>query len=160
VIASKAIADGDCCCRTLLACYCLIELIQVAEPSQAPSVMTSQGIERCTDLQALMRRLLYVLLLNWKGAVVSDGLIGLCAVPMSDPRLCRERKRPVTEREFELVMLHQVRHLFSQSDRVIAEARRVLAPGGRLTIADLGQFAGPSLTRDPLARHRRRLGCR
>lgn len=46
---------------------------------------------------------------------------------------------PFTEREFDLVVLHQVLHFSDQPDRVISEASRVLAPDGRLIIADFAR---------------------
>lgn len=44
---------------------------------------------------------------------------------------------PLDGQEFDLVTIHQVLHFLDQPERAIAEAARVLRPGGRLLIVDL-----------------------
>ncbi|OLP61277.1 ArsR family transcriptional regulator [Xaviernesmea oryzae] len=44
---------------------------------------------------------------------------------------------PLEGGQFDLVTIHQVLHFLDQPDRAIAEAARMLAPGGRLVIIDL-----------------------
>ncbi len=43
---------------------------------------------------------------------------------------------PFASASFELIVIHQVLHFLTQPERAIAEAARVLAPGGRLIIVD------------------------
>lgn len=44
---------------------------------------------------------------------------------------------PLDGRQFDLVTIHQVLHFLQQPDAAIAEAARMLSPGGRLAIIDL-----------------------
>ncbi len=44
---------------------------------------------------------------------------------------------PLDGRQFDLVTIHQVLHFLQQPEAAIAEAARMLAPGGRLAIIDL-----------------------
>ena len=44
---------------------------------------------------------------------------------------------PLDGQDFDLVTIHQVLHFLDQPERAIAEAARVLRPGGRLLIVDL-----------------------
>ncbi|OLP56509.1 ArsR family transcriptional regulator [Rhizobium rhizosphaerae] len=48
---------------------------------------------------------------------------------------------PLEAGQFDLVTIHQVLHFLDQPDRAIAEAARMLAPGGRLIIIDLAPHA-------------------
>lgn len=43
---------------------------------------------------------------------------------------------PFSDGEVDLVVMHQLLHFVDQPDRALAEARRILAPGGRLIIVD------------------------
>lgn len=44
---------------------------------------------------------------------------------------------PFEGQDFDLVTIHQVLHFFDQPDIAIAEASRMLRPGGRLVVIDL-----------------------
>lgn len=48
---------------------------------------------------------------------------------------------PLDGRQFDLVTIHQVLHFLQQPEAAIAEAARMLAPGGRLAIIDLAPHA-------------------
>ncbi|HTO31817.1 MAG TPA: metalloregulator ArsR/SmtB family transcription factor [Pararhizobium sp.] len=48
---------------------------------------------------------------------------------------------PLDGRQFDLVTIHQVLHFLQQPDAAIAEAARMLSPGGRLVIIDLAPHA-------------------
>lgn len=48
---------------------------------------------------------------------------------------------PLEGQDFDLVTIHQVLHFLDQPDAAIAEAARVLRPGGRLLIIDLAPHA-------------------
>lgn len=48
---------------------------------------------------------------------------------------------PLDGRQFDLVTVHQVLHFLQQPEAAIAEAARMLAPGGRLVIIDLAPHA-------------------
>ncbi len=48
---------------------------------------------------------------------------------------------PLDGRQFDLVTIHQVLHFLQQPEAAIAEAARMLAPGGRLVIIDLAPHA-------------------
>ena len=62
---------------------------------------------------------------------------------------------PVAERSFDLVVLHMVLHFSDRPASVIAEAARVLTPGGHFLIAD---FAPHSMEELRLEHAHRRLG--
>lgn len=55
---------------------------------------------------------------------------------------------PFTAPEFDLVLLHQVLHYADRPAEVVAEAARVLRPGGRLIIVDVAPHDLESLRRD------------
>ena len=52
---------------------------------------------------------------------------------------------PLASEAFDLVTLHQVLHYAERPEAVIAEAARVLRPGGRLILVDFAQHAEESL---------------
>ena len=55
---------------------------------------------------------------------------------------------PLADAGYDLVLLHQVLHFAQTPERVIGEAARVLAPGGRLLIADFAPHEREELRRD------------
>ena len=55
---------------------------------------------------------------------------------------------PFTGPEFDLVLLHQVLHYADRPAEVVAEAARVIRPGGRLIIVDVAPHDLESLRRD------------
>lgn len=62
---------------------------------------------------------------------------------------------PFTSGDFDAITIHQVLHYLDEPGRAIAEAARVLAPGGSLLIADFAPHALESLRQD---HEHRRLG--
>ena len=55
---------------------------------------------------------------------------------------------PVEGQDFDLVTIHQVLHFLDQPEQAIAEAARVLRPGGRLLIVDFAPHALEHLRND------------
>jgi ubiquinone/menaquinone biosynthesis C-methylase UbiE/DNA-binding transcriptional ArsR family regulator len=55
---------------------------------------------------------------------------------------------PLEGQDFDLIVIHQVLHFLDEPDRAIAEAARLLRPGGRLVIIDLAPHSFDYLRED------------
>jgi len=55
---------------------------------------------------------------------------------------------PIADQSFDRVVIHQVLHYAERPDQAIAEAARVLAPGGRLAVIDFAPHELEDLRRD------------
>lgn len=76
-------------------------------------------------------------------AALSQAGLPHCTVQQGDMHVL-----PYETRRFSLISLHQVLHFAEQPEKVVAEAARVLLPGGRLIIADFLPHAREELRRD------------
>lgn len=103
-----------------------------------PHVGHAQGVDLSTEMLAVAR-----------DHLVRGGLTN-CDVRQADMY-----QLPYPDGSFDAVTMHQVLHFADRPANVIAEAARVLRPGGRLLIADLAPHAMEQL-RD--AHEHRRLG--
>lgn len=96
-----------------------------------PHVRRGVGIDRSRDMLAIAR-------VNLDRAKLRNCLArqgDMYALPFTGP-------------EFDLVLLHQVLHYADRPAEVVAEAARVLRPGGRLIIVDVAPHELESLRRD------------
>jgi ubiquinone/menaquinone biosynthesis C-methylase UbiE len=94
----------------------------------APRVTTALGVDASRAMLALARTRL-----------ARPGL-SHCAVRLADMY-----RLPLGDAGFDLVVLHMVLHHAEDTASVLAEAARVLRPGGRLIVVDLAEHA-PSAT--------------
>ena len=96
-----------------------------------PHVRRGVGIDRSRDMLAIAR-------VNLDRARLRNCLArqgDMYALPFTGP-------------EFDLVLLHQVLHYADRPAEVVAEAARVIRPGGRLVIVDVAPHDLESLRRD------------
>ena len=96
-----------------------------------PHVRRGVGIDRSRDMLAIAR-------VNLDRARLRNCLArqgDMYALPFTGP-------------EFDLVLLHQVLHYADRPAEVVAEAARVIRPGGRLIIVDVAPHDLESLRRD------------
>lgn len=89
-----------------------------------PRVAHAQGIDLSTEMLAVARDHL------------ARGRLANCDVRQADMY-----QLPYADGSFDAVTVHQVLHFADRPARVIAEAARVLRPGGRLLVADLAPHA-------------------
>ena len=94
------------------------------------------------------------------GVDLSREMLSVAHANLSDARYahCTLRQGdmyqlPATEASFDMVVLHMVLHYSDQPSEVIAEAARVLAPGGYFLVADFAPHGMEEL-RDEHAHHR------
>lgn len=102
----------------------------------APRLDRGEGIDLSREMLAVAR------------ANLERSGLAHCAVRQADMY-----DLPFEEKSFDVVSVHQVLHFADEPARVIAEAARVLRPGGRLVVVDFAPHALESL-RDEHA-HRR-----
>lgn len=96
-----------------------------------PYVRRGVGIDRSRDMLAIAR-------VNLERAQLRNCLArqgDMYALPFTGP-------------EFDLILLHQVLHYADRPAEVVAEAARVLRPGGRLIVVDVAPHDLESLRRD------------
>jgi ArsR family transcriptional regulator len=99
----------------------------------APRVRQALGVDASKAMLALAR------------ARLAGSEFGHCAVRLADMY-----RLPLQDGAFDTVVLHMVLHHAEGPDGVVAEAARVLAPGGRLLLIDLAEHTRTDLT-DKLA---------
>jgi ArsR family transcriptional regulator len=104
----------------------------------APMAVTAEGVDSSREMLALAR------------SRIEGAGLGHCSVRLGDMYRLGDAGR-----RFDLVTIHQVLHFALDPAAVIAEAARVLAPGGRLAIVDFAPHGLESL-RDE--HNHRRLG--
>ena len=97
----------------------------------APRVEHAVGIDRSRDMLAVAR-------VNLERAMLRH-----CTV-----RLGEMYQLPFTQPAFDLVILHQVLHFADRPAEAVAEAARVLRPGGRLVIVDFAPHQLENLRED------------
>ena len=95
----------------------------------APQIGEGLGIDASPAMLALAR------------ARLARAGIAHCAVQRADMY-----RLPLPDAGFDLVVAQMVLHYAEAPDRVLAEAARVLAPGGRLVVVDLGPHGRADLT--------------
>ncbi len=94
----------------------------------APRVDTGLGVDASRTMLALAR------------VRLARHELGHCSVRMADMYAL-----PLPDASFDLVLLQMVLHYAEEPAAVIDEARRVLAPGGRLVVVDLARHANTAL---------------
>jgi len=97
----------------------------------APRVESAVGLDRSRDMLAVAR-------VNLERAMLRN-----CTVRLGDMYAL-----PFTTPSFDLVILHQVLHFAERPAEAVAEAARVLRPGGRLLIVDFAPHQLEALRED------------
>ncbi len=118
----------------------------VLSAAAAPDA-TKPDLGRMLDIGTGTGRLLEVLapyISSGLGIDASRAMLALCRLRLARPefghialRLADMYALPLADKSFDLVVLHMVLHFATDPDQVLAEACRVLAPGGRLVVVDL-----------------------
>ena len=109
------------------------------------------GIGRVLDVGTGTGRMLEVLASRVEaglGVDASRAMLALARARLARPGLghCAVRQAdmyrlPLPDRAYDLVLLHMVLHHAEDPAAALAEAARVLAPGGRLVVVDLAAYA-------------------
>lgn len=133
-------------------------LRRIFEPEPAPSSLLDVGTGTGRVLQVLADRIGFGL-----GIDASHEMLAVARANLDHHRAARHcqvrhgdmYRLPLPDGSFDAVTLHQVLHFADDPPRVLAEAARVLAPGGRLVVADLASHGQEALRAE---RAHRRLG--
>jgi ubiquinone/menaquinone biosynthesis C-methylase UbiE len=110
-------------------------------------MLPAQGVGRALDIGTGTGRLLEVLaprLMSGLGIDASRTMLALARVRLAKPefshlsvKLADMYALPLRDASFDLVLLQMVLHYAEDGAKAVAEARRVLAPGGTLIVVDL-----------------------
>lgn len=119
-------------------------LSQVPEDSQARLLDIGTGTGRVLELLAPRVR-------QALGIDASKSMLALARSRLSGISHCGVRlgdmyRLPLADRSYDIVVLQMVLHHAEDPDGAVAEAARVLAPGGRLLIIDLAEHDRADLT--------------
>ncbi len=119
------------------------------------ALLPSGPLGRVLDVGTGTGRLLELLaprLTSGLGVDASRAMLALARVRLASPdcahcgvRLADMYALPLADAQFDLVLLQMVLHYAEDPGQAVAEARRVLAPGGRLVVVDLAPHAQTGL---------------
>ena len=119
-------------------------------------LLPERGIGRLLDIGTGTGRLLELLaprVAAGLGVDASRAMLALARARLAGPGLshCAVRQAdmynlPLADRSYDLVVLQMVLHYAEDPQAALAEARRVLRPGGQLLVIDLGEHAANETT--------------
>lgn len=131
-----------------------IRVLHVAEDDVERAMLSAIGdkhFDSYLDLGTGTGRLLEILEPFYRKAVGVDSSTAMLAVARANldraglahaqVRLGDIYNLPLARNAFDVVTIHQVLHFLDEPERAIAEAARVLCPGGRLMIVDFAPHA-------------------
>ncbi|MBY5361282.1 metalloregulator ArsR/SmtB family transcription factor [Rhizobium leguminosarum] len=111
-------------------------------------LLGNQSIDSLLDLGTGTGRILELLSGLYRRAIGVDAsrdMLSVARANLDKSRITKATVRhadilnlPFEGQDFDLVTIHQVLHFFDQPEIAIAEAARMLRPGGRLVVIDLG----------------------
>ncbi|RFB91700.1 ArsR family transcriptional regulator [Rhizobium leguminosarum bv. trifolii] len=114
-------------------------------------LLGSQPIDSLLDLGTGTGRILELLSGLYRRAIGVDAsrdMLSVARANLDKSRITKATVRhadilnlPFEAQDFDLVTIHQVLHFFDQPEIAIAEAARMLRPGGRLVVIDLAPHA-------------------
>ncbi|MBX5103420.1 metalloregulator ArsR/SmtB family transcription factor [Rhizobium lentis] len=114
-------------------------------------LLGSQPIDSLLDLGTGTGRILELLSGLYRRAIGVDAsrdMLSVARANLDKSRITKATVRhadilnlPFEGQDFDLVTIHQVLHFFDQPEVAIAEAARMLRPGGRLVVIDLAPHA-------------------
>jgi len=127
-------------------------------------IAPAAGFGRMLDIGTGTGRLLEILaprIGEGLGIDASRAMLALARVRLAKPefshitvQLADMYALPLTAQKYDLVVLHMVLHHATDPEAVLREARRVLAPGGRLVLVDLAAHNDEQLAARYLHRQR------